>query len=110
MSAGRDEGGFVHVGENAAESLADIHRRYENPPTPLEDMPYHEYLQTEWWRDLRRRKVRAAGFRCERCQTSGRRLDVHHLNYDRVGRERWEDLIVLCSQCHEREHGIGGRA
>ena len=31
-------------------------------------------------------------------------LDVHHLTYERLGREKDEDLRVLCRACHGDEH------
>ncbi len=34
-------------------------------------------------------------------------LEVHHLHYKNVGLERQEDIIVLCPECHKKEHGIG---
>jgi hypothetical protein len=33
------------------------------------------------------------------------RLEVHHRTYERLGRERPEDLLVLCEKCHAVEHG-----
>ena len=34
------------------------------------------------------------------------RLEVHHLTYERIGREHPDDLIVLCPQCHADVHGL----
>lgn len=75
---------------------------------------YLDYLKTPHWRETRARKVKAAGYCCERCFQPGRRtrrgtiagLNVHHLNYDRVGNERDDDLEVLCGFCHQVEHGL----
>jgi len=54
--------------------------------------------------------------RCECCtQSPGREL--HHLNYDRAsyykntpnaGSEVPEDLLLLCRDCHEAVHSLGG--
>jgi hypothetical protein len=30
--------------------------------------------------------------------------DLHHRNYDRLGHERFDDLIPLCRACHEQLH------
>ena len=30
--------------------------------------------------------------------------EVHHLSYERVGRELPEDLVALCPGCHRRAH------
>lgn len=34
--------------------------------------------------------------------------DLHHRCYDRLGDERFEDLIPLDSACHDRLHAIWG--
>jgi hypothetical protein len=94
----------------AAEALSMIAALYNdghNPTEELRAMPYAEYLKTPYWQELRRSKVRAAGFRCERCRASNVRLDVHHLSYERRGHESRDDLVVLCRSCHEAEHGVG---
>ncbi|HXE67478.1 MAG TPA: HNH endonuclease [Rhodanobacteraceae bacterium] len=44
-----------------------------------------------------------ANFTCQRCKRKFHpsELDVHHLNYERLGHERPSDLQVLCSnKCH----------
>jgi hypothetical protein len=70
---------------------------------------YLEYLQSDRWRELRRRKLLRCGGICQRCNRSWRDfgfLDVHHLDYRRFGAEREADLIVLCRECHNAEHGV----
>jgi 5-methylcytosine-specific restriction endonuclease McrA len=32
--------------------------------------------------------------------------DLHHRNYDRLGHERFDDLVPLCRVCHEQLHLI----
>jgi len=62
-----------------------------------------EYLRSAHWRARRERALQLAGYRCERCGAPAP-LDVHHLTYARIGRERDRDLRVLCRACHEDEH------
>ncbi len=65
-------------------------------------VPYADYMQSECWTD-KSRAYRAMVGRCENCgATSG--LSVHHRHYRTLGRERPEDLIVLCSDCHQARH------
>jgi 5-methylcytosine-specific restriction endonuclease McrA len=60
---------------------------------------YQRYLRSPEWASTRAAAIRRAGGKCQKCgDASG--LEVHHLNYDRLGRERHEDLIVLCGDCH----------
>jgi HNH endonuclease len=66
---------------------------------------YEEYLLSPWWRARKALIVRYRGERCERC---GCRylLELHHRSYERLGRERPEDVELLCWICHQREHGF----
>jgi hypothetical protein len=72
----------------------------------LSRLPYSEYLRTPHWQAIRTRVLQRADGICKRCHVMGRRLDVHHLTYDRLGREREWDLRVLCDACHAAEHRI----
>jgi hypothetical protein len=65
---------------------------------------YHAYINGAEWRRRRDAKLSELGHRCQGCDET-ERLEVHHLTYDRLGRERMEDLMVLCHLCHAREHG-----
>ncbi len=42
---------------------------------------------------------------CGGCWTL-RNGDLHHRNYERLGRERFDDLMPLCRACHEHLHRI----
>jgi len=66
-------------------------------------MPYYEYLQTDEWKNTRKRALRRAGFKCELCNSDGE-LHVHHKTYERRGDEDNDDLIVLCKNCHAKFH------
>jgi hypothetical protein len=84
---------------------------------------YAEYLRSEHWERTRAGALYYAQNRCQNpmCLHSELRsftdeeiadwgypyrLEVHHLTYERVGCERFGDLIVLCSDCHRQEHGL----
>lgn len=70
-------------------------------------LPYQEFLKTDFWQDIRKRKLQAANFSCEDCRHSGSQLDVHHLTYRHHGKEdkHLDELRVLCRNCHSIEHG-----
>jgi hypothetical protein len=70
-------------------------------------LPYQEYLQTEHWAKARKTALERADFKCRVCNVGDTELHVHHRTYQRLGREREEDLIVLCKECHSlfHEHG-----
>ena len=61
------------------------------------------YMRTAKWKKLRKAKREQTRGQCERCGSWIGRRDVHHKTYERLGNERLEDLIVLCTHCHEIE-------
>jgi hypothetical protein len=60
-----------------------------------------EYLRSAHWRHVRQVKLLAAGERCQVCGARVGQLDVHHTTHERLGDERPDDLVVLCSVHHE---------
>jgi len=68
------------------------------------EMRYDLYLQTAEWKTLRRLKMESASHRCQVCNTDAGPLEVHHRTYERRGRERLDDLTVLCRRCHQSHH------
>ena len=77
-------------------------------PTELTDAEksnYEAYLQSAHWYFMLRLKRESVGNKCEICG-SPHDLQVHHLTYERIGKERLEDLQVLCRYHHKKAHGI----
>lgn len=71
----------------------------------LKSMLYKDYLETDHWKQLRKRKLRLSGYKCQIC-ASKENLNVHHNTYENRGCEKDEDLVVLCNECHKKHHGI----
>lgn len=79
---------------------------------------YSEYLASDHWKDLRLRFYRSGLVQrnqrgsviCQYCDFEGI-LHLHHRTYSRLGRERLNDLILLCPEhhrvAHEREKKSG---
>ena len=90
---------------------------------------YAKYLASSEWKARREQALHRAQHRCQSplCQMHmlramsdadlaymesevltphAYRLEVHHLTYERIGREHPDDLIVLCPPCHARIHGL----
>ena len=63
---------------------------------------YKSYLLSPHWKARRARALKLAEYKCNNC-ASGKKLEVHHLRYTNIGHEPDEDLVVLCSVCHEFE-------
>lgn len=91
---------------------------------PLYTRPirYIRALRSEQWKSLKERVIRERGERCEQCGVSAvpdkslaKLLDMpcylhlHHCRYDRVGHELSTDVILLCPQCHSKEHAARRR-
>jgi len=77
---------------------------YLGRPSPyLGKERYHDYLSSEVWRRKRARVIERDGFQCTQCRNT-ESLQVHHLTYRYIGRERLCDLVTLCDACHKRVH------
>jgi 5-methylcytosine-specific restriction endonuclease McrA len=63
---------------------------------------YTKYLKTIHWHNLRTEKLLLNPI-CEKCQ-SAINLNLHHLTYTRLGKEKLSDLITLCQSCHTKLH------
>ena len=61
-----------------------------------------QYLSTTRWKK-KKMQVHLRDLVCQSCGSSFK-LVVHHLRYDNLGDEPLEDLILLCSSCHEKLH------
>lgn len=70
-------------------------------------MTYSDKLKDPRWQRRRLEIMQRDQFKCRRCGSSTKTLNVHHLQYQR-GREPWqyEDnlLVTICEDCHESEH------
>lgn len=72
----------------------------------LDQKQYYAVIHSARWRALRLRLIRARGARCARCGKTWApgfrpQLSLHHTTYERLGRERDDDLLLLCDACHE---------
>ena len=79
----------------------------ENPENEKDaKLFYRLYLDSDIWKKKRRERIEKDGFKCSVCG-SAKNLNVHHITYERLGREDLEDLVTLCRDCHSRLHGEG---
>ena len=71
-------------------------------------MKYYDFLRTPYWDGVRNYKLRKEKYRCQLCGKNGT-LNVHHKTYENHGMEHvksiaFNDLIVLCKDCHGKFH------
>ena len=68
------------------------------------------YLKSPEWYILKNQRLKIAQDKCEVCG-SKRQLKCHHITYERLTRERIDDLVILCggsNGCHQKIHDILG--
>jgi hypothetical protein len=67
---------------------------------------YSEYLKSPEWQQRRKLCLERDNQSCQDCGLPAN--EVHHLTYERIGNERLEDLLSLCTPCHALRHGDAG--
>lgn len=67
---------------------------------------YAHYLASDHWKNFRR-SVRSQWCFC--CLVHSVKLEVHHITYDRLGRERPTDVVTVCDKCHKEIHRMTKR-
>lgn len=75
---------------------------------------YEEYLKSKEWNDFKRRFNKSDRIIemlkeynhciCEYCGED-KDLILHHLTYKRLGCEEFEDVVLICRNCHSKVHG-----
>jgi 5-methylcytosine-specific restriction endonuclease McrA len=78
--------------------IADLNSRCDAPPQ------YSAYIHSDEWNDRREAYLHYYCNRCRGCLSIERPLQLHHLTYERIGREEIEDCQILCKRCHQRRH------
>ena len=65
---------------------------------------YHNvYLKSDEWKIKRDLVMKFHNNECSDCGDVA--IDVHHLTYERIFREKFSDLTPLCRSCHSKTHG-----
>lgn len=69
-------------------------------------MNYNDYLNSLHWRETRKKRLGIDEYKCTICEST-QNLNVHHINYTRLGKEDIDnDLVTLCHQCHAMLHRV----
>ena len=66
---------------------------------------YRDYLASDFWKKRRLKYSKSHPRRCFACNCRGF-LHLHHISYERLGRELDDDIIWLCEECHRNVHKI----
>jgi len=60
------------------------------------------YLKSLEWKKKRDLVMDYFNGKCQKC--SNYATDIHHVTYDNIFIEKFDDLIPLCRSCHNKEH------
>lgn len=84
--------------------IAAIVVRLKTPTyKPSKREVYNKYIHSNRWRRRRVRALIIGGHRCALCNNRNE-LQVHHLSYEHLGKEKDYELQVLCHGCHQEVH------
>jgi hypothetical protein len=61
------------------------------------------YLQSKEWKELKLFRLKIAQHKCE-CCGSTYYLQLHHITYIRLTKEKIGDVAILCKICHQKIH------
>ena len=64
---------------------------------------YEKYLNSPAWQVKRDAVMDRDG---GQCVCGAHATEVHHKNYDNIGKEPLEELVALCEDCHKRVHTL----
>lgn len=73
----------------------------------MSDVDYRKYMQSEEWKSKRQAKLDDCRGKCE-CEGGCCReaTQIHHLHYDTLGNESFDDLQALCPKCHMKKSNV----
>ena len=77
-------------------------KRQRQPSKQTRQRNYKSYLGLPRWKAKRETIMKKSGGKCRICGAPA--TEVHHVNYERRGKERLTDLTALCRECHELYH------
>ena len=70
-----------------------------------EKQEYSEYLLSDEWKKLREKAYKRSNNLCELCGAP--KKAVHHIEYPKhYTDDKLSNLIVVCTNCHDKLHGI----
>jgi hypothetical protein len=61
---------------------------------------YESHIRSTRWKAMKKAVIKMRGNKCEECGYGSPNLELHHLTYERFGRELWKDVKLVCKQCH----------
>jgi hypothetical protein len=78
-------------------------RRFLEAESQSKKALYRKHIESPHWKGLKIMIVAERGSVCERCGKPGP-VDMHHVDYGRLGHELPQDLKLYCRTCHFLMH------
>ena len=94
--------GSIEAQRQADEAFAKMRKEHEPRKDVCKYVDYQKYIHSRAWSNRKKKWLKKTPF-CEVCGSS-RRLQVHHKHYRTLGKEKREDVRILCKGCHENLH------
>lgn len=91
---------------NGEVDLEDINYLYNEIVNKFRIMDYKKYLKTDYWKEFSKKARKHYNNKCQLCGEEQEKLNVHHNNYKNRGKETFDDVILLCDNCHYRFHEL----
>jgi len=88
------------------ESFNEIQKNYKDVIYNLKSLDYQDYLKTNHWKHFVEECKKFFNNKCQICGNK-EKLQVHHNNYKNRGRETFNDVVLLCKDCHSKFHNGG---
>ena len=72
---------------------------------------YLEHIVSEKWTTIRKIRLSMDNFKCQQCgiPLTLETAHCHHITYERLGHEKYADVISLCAFCHNEVHEFHGK-
>ena len=74
--------------------------KFMTPADQQHSLQYRKYINSAAWFIKRDQVLLRANNRCEHCGEENTKLQVHHRHYRTLGKEKLNDLVCLCLNCH----------
>lgn len=78
----------------------------------MQSEEYKNYMRSDRWKAKKQERIDIDGccVMCGRPLDKIRSIQVHHVTYERLGRENvMTDLCTLCGSCHKKIHNYYNR-
>ena len=95
-----------YIEKTYIEDVEKLNKEYNEIINKLKKVKYSIYLQTDHWKNFSEKAIANSHYKCKLCNKEKAKLNVHHKTYENRGHETYDDVIVLCEECHRLIHGI----